>query len=496
MSHQPTGIQFPLNDSGRRSSLGVNQAIWADAAETVDSELAQGIRAAPAWRKEYAEFGRQLTEAAATSRASAEVIAQAGLAAARSSLLFERDGEQRPAHEAAEADTAFEFGTETINGTGERVEQLVVPYRGSQLAGDALRRRIADWVARGIIEPSASGALNAVIDNPDWLRLEGRRVAVIGAGAQTSPLPTLTSWGVEVLAVDLPQPKAWQSLLDCAAQGAAKVHVPTRAGAGSLAQRAGANVIADVPELSNWLRGFADLPLVQGFYVYADGPLHVQATLASDVIATSLQQAGMAVTPAYAGTPSDCYLVPRDVVEDSDTRRRSRSGRAWKLPLRALSFGKMYAPAYEGLLASADGEDLGVADAIVGQQGPNYLLAKRLQRWRAITAWAQNQTASFNVAPPTWTVSVTKNKVLAAGYYGARQVGLEVFDPDTMSALMTALLVHDLHVGPRAEHPELQLSRDGIHGGYWRSPYDIRSTLLYSGVVGLPQAYLPAVRAR
>jgi hypothetical protein len=65
-----------------------------------------------------------------------------------------------------------------------------------------------------------------------------------------------------------------------------------------------------------------------------------------------------------------------------------------------------------------------------------------------------------------------------------------------MRTLMTALLVHDLHVPPRHEHPELTITRNGVHGGYWRVPHDIRSTLLYTAAVGLPRAFMPRVRFR
>ena len=35
-----------------------------------------------------------------------------------------------------------------------------------------------------------------------------------------------------------------------------------------------------------------------------------------------------------------------------------------------------------------------------------------------------------------------------------------------------------------------------IHGGYWRVPFDIRSTLLYTGLVGIPRAYIPEIQFR
>jgi hypothetical protein len=255
-------------------------------------------------------------------------------------------------------------------------------------------------------------------------------------------------------------------------------------------------VIEDVIELQRWLGGFGDEPLVLGVYIYADGALHVQATLAADMLGTGLRGEGLDVTMAYAGTPSDCFLVSEDAVNDSNNRRRSRAWRAIELPVRAASLGKLYSPAYTRLLTSSDGDRMGLVDAVVSQQGPNYSLAKRLQRWRAEQDWAEGRNASFNVAPPTWTVSVTKNRLLAAGYYGARSAGLEVFAPSTMSVLMTALLVHDLNAKQSTVHPELMLTRGGVHGGYWRVAHDIRTTLLYTGIVGIPRAYAPGIRFR
>ena len=491
------GVVFPLDKSGKRGSLAVNQAIWADAVRGVDPDLAKRIDASKSWRKEYAAFIPEITALCASSREAAEAIAAAGLESARSRIVFERDGQVTSLDVAADLAPAFEFATETVQGKAVPASELVVPYLGKELRGDALRRKLADWVAHGIIEPSAASELNLVIDNPQWLRLPGQRIAVLGAGAQTSPLPALTSWGADVLAVDLPREQVWDRILKTAREGASTVHIPVRTDVkGSVAARAGANVIENVPELANWLRGYDDQPMVLGVYIYADGALHVQATLAADVIGTSLVANGQTVAMAYAGTPSDCFLVSPDAVEDSNARRRSRKWRALELPMRTISVGKLYAPAYEELLESSDGDSMGIIDAIVTQQGPNYSLAKRLQRWRAIESWRQGQQASFKVAPPTWTVSVTKNRGLAAGYYGARAAGLEVFAPETMSVLMTALLVHDLNVPPVDEHPELRLTRAGVHGGYWRVPFDIRSTLLYTGMVGIPRAYLPEVQFR
>src|SRR5205085_5444356 len=118
--------------------------------------------------------------------------------------------------------------------------------------------------------------------------------------------------------------------------------------------------------------------------------------------------------------------------------------------LQSLSGRRLLRPAYPA------GSDPGICDSLVAQQGPNYALAKRLQRWRATVARDAGAAVSMNVAPPTRTRSVTRNRVLAAAYAGAHRFGLEVFEPATTRVLMAALLVHDLHAGgdgPAQAHP-------------------------------------------
>ena len=115
--------------------------------------------------------------------------------------------------------------------------------------------------------------------------------------------------------------------------------------------------------------------------------------------------------------------------------------------LRTVSGGRLLRRNY------APGTDPGLNDSLVPQQGPNYALAKRLQRWRATVARRDGRTVSLNVAPPTRTRSVVKNRALASAYAGAHRFGIEVFEPATSNTLMAALLVHDLRTGAaRADH--------------------------------------------
>jgi hypothetical protein len=158
-------------------------------------------------------------------------------------------------------------------------------------------------------------------------------------------------------------------------------------------------------------------------------------------------------------------------------------------PVRALSRGALYAPAYPETVTRQDGSEVGIADALVPQQGPNYSLAKRLQRWRAVAAHADGTVVSANVAPATSTRSVTSNRVLAAAYAGAGTFGVEVFPPATSRVLMAALLVHDLRTGVvRTTHPDDVFAAQAAHGGLWRLGYDLRSVIGIAAVRGLPAA--------
>jgi hypothetical protein len=137
---------------------------------------------------------------------------------------------------------------------------------------------------------------------------------------------------------------------------------------------------------------------------------------------------------------------------------------------------------------SGSGEGPGVNDSMIAQQGPNYVLAKRLQRWRATVARHEGTTVSLNVAPPTKTRSVTKNRALAAAYAGAPRFGVEAFAPATTRVLMAALLVHDLcgGSGPARAHPWQDEAHAAAPGGLWRIPYAPRSALPVAAVIGYP----------
>ena len=253
---------------------------------------------------------------------------------------------------------------------------------------------------------------------------------------------------------------------------------------GPLAQRAGFDLADDIPAVADWLAG-VDGPLVLGNYVYADGADNVRVASAVDALTVRLQAERPDVALAFLATPTDVFAVPPDAVAQSARAYAARSpaGKLGRGLLQSLSGRRLLRPAYPA------GSDPGICDSLVAQQGPNYALAKRLQRWRATVARDAGAAVSMNVAPPTRTRSVTRNRVLAAAYAGAGRFGVEVFEPATTKALMAALLVHDLHAGqPPAGHPWQDEAHAAAHGGLWRMAYTPRSALSLAALLGYAAA--------
>lgn len=481
---QTDGVAFPAGADGRRSTTATGRDVWADAVRPVDPALAERIAAERDWRSGYVPRVVEVTAAGTRSAPAAVEVARAGLAALADRMVFGREGRALPVVDAVKGGGAA-LSTVTVDGDGPAVRELVLPYRGHELRGDALLAQLELWASEGTVERSCADAVGAVAAHPEWLDLRDRSFAVLGAAAELGPVEPLLAWGAHVRAVDLPRPALQERLVAAARRGAGRLDLPESGGA------TGADLLTQTPEVAQWLAAAADgRPLTVGSYAYADGARHVQVAVASDAVVEHLLRSVPDVSYAELATPTDAYAVPADVVADARSRWR---GRGWKAPLQAparvLSRGALYAPSYGVTVAREDGTEVGIADVLVPQQGPNYTLAKRLQRWRALVAQADGVVVSANVAPATSTRSVTKNRLLAAAYAGARSFGVEVFRPATSRVLMAALLVHDLRAAPPPPaHPDDLFVRSAAHGGLWRVGYAPRSVLGLAALRGLPGA--------
>lgn len=270
----PTGVVFPEVERAAggaggtgtagagRSTSALGRAVVAAALGAVDPVGAAAVTRETNWRQGYLGHFRRLVEAGLTSEAAAVDIARAGLTSLHARMRVATPEGEVGLGEAFSSTTASPpLDSLVVQGSGTRREELSLPFRGDRLVGSALLRQLDDWVARGILEPSAADAVRLVVAEPERLTLEGRRVVVLGAGAEMGPLRALLSWGADVVAVDLPRPEIWDRLLPVARASAGRLTIPVARGAadGSVgvdrggADRAGADLLHSLPLVTDWL---------------------------------------------------------------------------------------------------------------------------------------------------------------------------------------------------------------------------------------------------
>jgi hypothetical protein len=476
-------VQFPPGEDGRRSTTAVGRRVVAAALGAVDPEAAAAAEREPHWRSKYVQHFRRLVEVGTTNPQAWHAVAAAGLEAVNRELTVRApSGEEIPLAGGLTRCSGAPLRRTEYRGHGTGRPELVLPYRGDRLRGDAIRRRLDDWAGRGVIEPSVVTAVTQVLTQPELLRLEGHTVAVLGAGSEIGPLPPLLGWGATVAAVELPDPARSQALRQVADASPGLLLAPVRSdAAGPAAGGTGADLLRDPAGVADWL---AELPgrLTIGNYTYADGAVHVLLAATVDAIGQHVRATRPDLALAFLATPADVFVVPHEVVEHARRAydHRSTPGRLFGPLLRIASGGRLLEPAYR------DAADPALVDALAPVQGPNYALAKRIQRWRACLDAADGPTVSMHVAPSSRTRSVLHSRMLSAVYAGASHFGIEIFAADTARTLMAALLVHDLQFGvPRSGQPWLDEVNGAVHGGVWRAPYTPRSGLRLAGAVGL-----------
>jgi hypothetical protein len=488
------GIQFPRDSRGRHSSTDTAKSILESALRLADGDAADALRAETDWRRRYPRHLVQLNRSAAADGGLAIRMAQAALDSARASFEFVRANQTLPLVEAVRVGAALVgsgFQSLELRGQGPMAPKpWALPYQGRELRGHEARAVIDRWLVNGICEPGHAQALHRVLDHPEWFDLSDRTIVLLGAGSEAGPLDWLAKWRARIVAVDLPRPAVWQRIASRMHNGNATLVVPVRMGQPLSFDRAGADLLTDTPEIAAWLCSLPEAALDLGAIAYLDGEKHVRVVMGMDAIANAVLAAKPQSSRMTMATPTDAFAVPEAIAQAAMTKfdERGMLQQAADKPLWALTGARWMKPHVKELIDCIDpaGQRMGVIDALVIQQGPNYALAKRLQQWRATAARAAGEKVVFNVAPSTTTQSVVKNPALKAGFDGAHRFGIEVFEPATTNALVAALWVHDLRTEtPAFAHPLEALTHQANHGGLWRQGYLPRSAMPIAALMGL-----------
>jgi len=504
---KPNGVEFPVDSKGERSTTELNQAAFVAAIASVDPAAAQAARAQRGWRFGYTKHLVTQVETAAKSPENALKIANAGLDYLHSNMEFVREEKSMKLSEAMATCTEGSFETGVIKGTARHPErfEMEVPYKGKLLKGDALRVQIDKWVTKGVIELSCGASLLKVCDTPEWLDMADRHVVLLGATSAMGPLKVLLALGANVIGVDLDRPHIWAKLVKLTRESSGTLTFPMKRPQSEcktdeeLFANSGCDLIGSAPEIRNWLLKVAPgKHITVGAYAYLDGPLFVRISMAMDAIIQDLIEKRKDVSLAYLCTPTDVHLVPAAAVAAAaDNYRRSP---LWQqLCAMAVSFTKSrMSRNVRKPVIDSEGKEQNVVDAVVAQQGPNYILAKRLQHWRAIVSREKGCVVSSNIAPSTATVSVVSNFSFKLAYGGMEYFRpMEVFQEDTSNAVMGALLINDLRNEQSAANPRIRLrnplnlfTENSFHGGVWRVGWKFGCIGTPSVVAYLTSAYL------
>jgi len=503
---KPNGVEFPKDSEGNRPTMGVNKTAFAKALSAVDKEEGQKITDLPdkKWRRAYSKHLVEQVRHSARSEKAALSVAQAGLDYLHDTMVFVRPegGQEIRLTEAMKTFTEKKFQTHEIQGEGPRVSEFTTQHKPygtpgplNTLSGDAFHKQIATWVKNGAIELSCGAAMSKVIDNPEWCDLKDTYFVLFGATSAMGPFFKLMDLGANIIALDLDRPHIWEKLLADTRKRSGKLIFPVKskpaanATDAEIAQVAGCNLLTDTPEIRTWLKDVVPgKKLVCMALAYLDGALFVRVSMAMDAIIKSLIETRGAeqVIPAYLCTPSDCHLCTPDSVNAS----RANFNRAplWQKMLAPLltMAGVPIKKNVEKPVVDADGkpiDGLHLVDCIIPEQGPNYILAKRLQHWRAMVSRAAGCTVSSNVAPSTATASVLSNWVFALSYKGFSMMKpMEVTYPETSNSVMAALLIRDIRDPTSAANPKTPLRNplclftdNSFHGGCWRTAFKLAS---------------------
>ena len=327
-------------------------------------------------------------------------------------------------------------------------------YEGQQdsnlLAGDELKAQLDQWVSYGTMERDAADAIKRCIDDPQhYCDLTEEVFVILGATSAMGPIEVLLRHGATVVAVDLDRSGTWMNLLNKLKNSPGRMVIPVwkskLADGGEdasvleemedkeLAGVAGCNLLTQVPFIARWLKQLVSdnvIPssgdkLTVGNYTYLDGELHVRLSVACNFLIDTLCDANENCKIAFLCTPTDCHLIPEEAWRDAQVNYENAP--LWQKllsPVLGLKRNRMEP-------VEAEDGTFYMVDGIVGQQGPNYALAKRMQHWMAMAQRAEGHTVASNVAPSTATISVTHN-VLFKMAYG----GMHLFKPMEVSIFL------------------------------------------------------------
>ena len=308
----------------------------------------------------------------------------------------------------------------------------------------------------------AHGSVNGVVN------LEGRKIAVLGAGAEMAPTRYWLEAGADVLWLDMqPPPTHWHD--DPALAG--RLFIPDTP----------ANLLNDPMIVRDQILAFAGEEAVDlGLYAYAPGQAReLKLTASMNAIVDSL--------PAHLIRSITLLVSPTTPTElssaDQERIDLNFDNRPWW-----ANFCRVF-----GLLEPIAGASSkgGVSQSIVEIQGASYQAAQYLGKILTAESWANfgqikgagNNGTPLRVSANTAAITRTKSldhPVFAGAFLGASAFGVDTLSPAQSSQLNGLLALADW-LDPNLPTP----GRVRVHGGIHTLPYVLNSALTVAAAFGM-----------
>ncbi|MCZ6710695.1 MAG: hypothetical protein O7B25_10055 [Gammaproteobacteria bacterium] len=456
------------------SALKVLHTLLADATAAFPNALgAAELPATPqAFRSIYPDVLPRF-EAARLASQERYQIAHHLMTALQQYIFWQDDSGQRPLHEAL-TEPAAPLSLEMHAFDGEAGWQPSLVYQGERWDAARLAEFGALLVDRGVMTPDAGAALAWVSEevlDAGTLRLAGRKIAVLGGGAEMAPTRFWLEAGADVLWLDTsPPPRSWWEFPGMS---------------GRLYWPAGnADLLVKPREVLATLNAFADgTPLDLGLYAYAPGQARELRLAASmNALVNALAPELVASVTMLISPTTPAALSPHDLAA---MRARIEARPAWETICARF------------MLLGRGGGSVAVGDAatnrsVVAIQGASYQAAQYLGKIMMAECWAQHGPlglaernplrVSANTAAITRTRSLAR-PVFAAAFGGAAAFGIETLAPRQSRRLNGLLAIRDwLH--PTLPSP----GAVRVHGGIHTLPYPLGSALRVAAVIGFARS--------
>ncbi len=460
--------------AGEHSALTILHTLLAEAIASFpdafrEADFPQSIGA---FRKSYADVLPRL-EAARLASAERASIARHIVDASASHILWQDSGGAKPLCDALrEPADALALNEHQFAGAGGW--QPSFTYRGTRYEAGQLARLGELLVERGVITARAGEALTWLVDkafDDGALRLSGRKVVMLGAGAEMAPTRFWLEAGADVLWLDTrPPPAEWSE-----AQGlAGRLFWPGE----------NADLLSQPREILATLVKFANgSPLDLGLYAYAPGQAReMRLTAAMNAIVDALPADLVASVTMLVSPTTPTELTS----EDLEAIAARRAGRPfWEAACDAL-----------GLVGRGGGfvssGDASATRTVVTIQGGSYQAAQYLGKILVAERWARFGQAGSDGAQPLRvsanTAAITRTRsldhpVFAAAFGGAEAMRVETMTPRQSRRLNGLLAVRDWL------HPDLPVPGDiRVHGGIHTLPYPLGSALRVAAAIGFARS--------